>query len=124
MLPVLTSGLHNSSAIHQHTSSVSLGSHQKNDDGHLIIDAEQHRLAKTFFAISMYFAWGALLWSWRHCARLASSFFFFEDEIIGILMHPHRQEYPEDVYWLLLQGIRERFWDLRHKFFVVVTQDE
>jgi hypothetical protein len=50
--------------------------------------------------------------------------FFFEDQIIGILMHPHRQEYPEDVYWFLLQGIRERFWDWRHQFFVVVTQDE
>jgi hypothetical protein len=49
---------------------------------------------------------------------------FFEDEIIGILMHPHRQEYPEDVYWFLLRGIRERFWDWRHQFFVVVTQDE
>ena len=49
---------------------------------------------------------------------------FFDDEIIGVLMHPHRQEHPEDVYWFLLRGIRERFWDWRHQFWVVVTQDE
>jgi hypothetical protein len=49
---------------------------------------------------------------------------FFDDEIIGEIMHPHREEYPEDVYWFLLRGIRERFWDWRHKFWVVVTKDE
>lgn len=49
---------------------------------------------------------------------------FFDDEIIGDIMHPHRQEYPEDVYWFLLRGIRERFWNWRHRFLVVVTEDE
>ncbi|KAI4690266.1 hypothetical protein J4E81_007418 [Alternaria sp. BMP 2799] len=47
---------------------------------------------------------------------------FFDDEIIGELMHPHRDEYPDDVYWFLLRGIRERFWDWRHRF-MVVTDD-
>jgi hypothetical protein len=44
---------------------------------------------------------------------------FFDDEIIGHLMHPHRAQYPNDVYWFLLRGIRERFWDWRHQFIVV-----
>lgn len=44
---------------------------------------------------------------------------FFDDEIIGEIMHPHRKDYPDDVYWFLLRGIRERFWDWRHQFIVV-----
>lgn len=49
---------------------------------------------------------------------------FFDDEIIGNLMHPHRQEHPEDVYWFLLRGLRERFWDWRHQFVVVTVQED
>jgi len=49
---------------------------------------------------------------------------FFDDEIIGDIMHPNRKEHPEDVYWFLLRGVRERFWDWRHQFMVVVTKDE
>ncbi|KAF1837628.1 hypothetical protein BDW02DRAFT_518382 [Decorospora gaudefroyi] len=48
---------------------------------------------------------------------------FFDDEIIGDIMHPHRHQYPEGVYWFLLQGVRERFWDWRHQFVVAVDQD-
>lgn len=46
---------------------------------------------------------------------------FFDDEIIGEMMHPYRKEYPEDVYWFLLRGIRERFWDWRHQLIVVTV---
>lgn len=49
---------------------------------------------------------------------------FFDDEIIGEMMHPHRKEYPEDVYYFLLRGIRERFWDWRHQFIVVTLQND
>lgn len=49
---------------------------------------------------------------------------FFDDEIIGEIMHPYRKEHPEDVYRFLLRGIRERFWDWRHQFWVVVAKDE
>lgn len=49
---------------------------------------------------------------------------FFDDEIIGDLMHPNRKEHPEDVYWFLLRGLRERFWDWRHQFIVVTLQEE
>jgi hypothetical protein len=48
---------------------------------------------------------------------------FFDDEIIGHIMHPHRNQYPDDVYWFLLRGIRERFWDWRHQFMVVTVQE-
>lgn len=48
---------------------------------------------------------------------------FFDDEIIGQLMHPHRKEHPEDVYWFLLRGMRERFWEWRHQFIVVTVQE-
>lgn len=48
---------------------------------------------------------------------------FFDDEIIGKMMHPHRNQYPDDVYWFLLRGIRERFWEWRHQF-IVVTRNE
>ncbi|KAF2855373.1 hypothetical protein T440DRAFT_210386 [Plenodomus tracheiphilus IPT5] len=46
---------------------------------------------------------------------------FFDDEIIGQLMHPHRKQYPEDVYWFLLRGVREHFWDWRHQHMVVIA---
>lgn len=49
---------------------------------------------------------------------------FFDDEVIGELMHPHRKEYPEDVYWFLLRGIRERFFDWRHRFIVATVQED
>lgn len=49
---------------------------------------------------------------------------FFDDEIIGQLMHPHRKKYPEDVHYFLLRGVRERFWDWRHQFMVVTATDE
>lgn len=49
---------------------------------------------------------------------------FFDDEIIGKLMHPHRDQHPEDVYWFLLRGLRERFWDWRHQFVVATVEED
>lgn len=49
---------------------------------------------------------------------------FFDDEIIGDIMHPYRREYPEHVYWFLLRGVRERYWDWRHQFMVVTITDD
>ncbi|KAF2736127.1 hypothetical protein EJ04DRAFT_433613 [Polyplosphaeria fusca] len=49
---------------------------------------------------------------------------FFDDEVIGEIMHPRRSQFPEDVYWFLLRGIRERFWDYRHQFVVVVVREQ
>ncbi|KAF2261347.1 hypothetical protein CC78DRAFT_357531 [Lojkania enalia] len=48
---------------------------------------------------------------------------FFDDEVIGEIMHPNRKEHPKDVYWFLLRGIRERFWDWRHQFVVVTVYE-
>lgn len=39
-------------------------------------------------------------------------------------MHPRRKEYPDDVYYFLLRGIRERFWDWQHQFMVVTVNEE
>lgn len=44
---------------------------------------------------------------------------FFDDEIIGQMMHPYRNQFPDHVYWFLLRGIRERYWDWCHQFIVV-----
>lgn len=38
-------------------------------------------------------------------------------------MHPHRKEYPEDLYWHLLRGVQARFWDWRHQLIVVTVDD-
>jgi hypothetical protein len=48
---------------------------------------------------------------------------FFDDELIGDIMHPRRKQYPQDIYWFLLRGVRERFWDWRHQFVVVTVKD-
>ena len=48
---------------------------------------------------------------------------FFDDELIGDIMHPNRKEYPQDIYWFLLRGIRERFWDWRHQFVIVTAKN-
>lgn len=39
-------------------------------------------------------------------------------------MHPNRKEYPEDVYYFLLRGVRERYFDWRHQFIVAVVKDD
>ncbi|KAL6705997.1 hypothetical protein ACN47E_006099 [Coniothyrium glycines] len=49
---------------------------------------------------------------------------FFDDEIIGHLMHPYREEYPEDLYWFLLRGNREQYWNQRHQFVVVTVNED
>jgi hypothetical protein len=49
---------------------------------------------------------------------------FFDDEIIGQLMHPHRKQYPKDVYWFLLRGNREHYWDWKHRYIVVTVDDK
>jgi len=48
---------------------------------------------------------------------------FFDDVVIGEIMHPYRQEHPEDVYYFLLRGTRERYFDWTHRF-VVATVGE
>ena len=48
---------------------------------------------------------------------------FFDDVVIGEIMHPYRQKHPEDVYYFLLRGVRERYFDWTHQF-VVATVGE
>ncbi|KAH6962439.1 hypothetical protein BKA56DRAFT_597753 [Ilyonectria sp. MPI-CAGE-AT-0026] len=49
---------------------------------------------------------------------------FWEDNIFGQLIHPHRNEYPDDVdlYWL--RRARVNFWDYRWRWLVAVGKDE
>jgi hypothetical protein len=49
---------------------------------------------------------------------------FFEDVVIGQIMHPRRKEYPEDVYYFLLRGVRERYFDWTHQFIVATVDGE
>jgi hypothetical protein len=49
---------------------------------------------------------------------------FWEDNLFGDLIHPHRKMYPNDVdlYWL--RRARVNFWDYRWKWLVAVSKDE
>lgn len=49
---------------------------------------------------------------------------FWEDNLFGELIHPHRNEHPDDVdlYWL--RQARVNFWDYRWKWLVAVTKDD
>ncbi|KAF3352579.1 hypothetical protein VDGD_08283 [Verticillium dahliae] len=48
---------------------------------------------------------------------------FWEDNLFGELIHPHRDEHPDDVdlYWL--RRARVNFWDFRWKWLVATTKD-
>ncbi|KAJ4022890.1 hypothetical protein NW752_003345 [Fusarium irregulare] len=48
---------------------------------------------------------------------------FWKDELFGDLIHPHREQYPEDVdlYWL--RRARVVFWDYRWRLIVAVSKD-
>lgn len=49
---------------------------------------------------------------------------FWEDNLFGQLIHPHRNEHPDDVdlYWL--RRARVNFWDYRWRWLVAVGKDE
>ncbi|KAM0186756.1 hypothetical protein ACHAPQ_009377 [Fusarium lateritium] len=49
---------------------------------------------------------------------------FWEDNLFGDLIHPHRDQYPNDVdlYWL--RRARVNFWDYRWTWLVAVCKDE
>ncbi|KAL6856419.1 acyl-CoA N-acyltransferase [Trichoderma novae-zelandiae] len=49
---------------------------------------------------------------------------FWDDNLFGDLIHPHRKEYPDDVdlYWL--RRARVSFWNNRWRFIVAVDRDE
>ncbi|KAM0453173.1 hypothetical protein ACHAPV_009129 [Trichoderma viride] len=49
---------------------------------------------------------------------------FWEDNLFGQLIHPHRNEYPDDVdlYWL--RRARVNFWDPRRRWLVATEKDK
>ncbi|KAL7758360.1 hypothetical protein ACKLNR_012887 [Fusarium oxysporum f. sp. zingiberi] len=49
---------------------------------------------------------------------------FWKDNIFGELIHPHRNEYPNDVHLYWLRRARVNFWDYRWRWLVAVAKDE
>jgi hypothetical protein len=49
---------------------------------------------------------------------------FWNDNLFGDLIHPHREEYPDDadLYWL--RRARVNFWDYRWRWIVAVAKDD
>ncbi|KAH9903777.1 acyl-CoA N-acyltransferase [Xylariomycetidae sp. FL2044] len=47
---------------------------------------------------------------------------FWDDNLFGDLIHPHREQYPRDsdLYWL--RRLRVNFWDYRSRFLVAVEE--
>ena len=49
---------------------------------------------------------------------------FYDDEMMGVLMHPHRQRYPEDYHRYWENKVREWYWDYRHQLIVTYAMGE
>lgn len=49
---------------------------------------------------------------------------FWEDNLFGDLIHPHRKTYPDDTYLYWLRRARVNFWDYRWKWLAAVSKDE
>ena len=43
---------------------------------------------------------------------------FWDEEVVGGLMHPYRHEYPQDYADFWKRRVLENYWDYRHKFMV------
>jgi hypothetical protein len=49
---------------------------------------------------------------------------FFDEDLFGRTMHPHRNEFPDDVALYWLQHIRTSWCDWRNRAIVAVTHDQ
>lgn len=49
---------------------------------------------------------------------------FFDDPLFGDLIHPHRDQYPQDVDLWHLRRLRVNYWNYRWKWLVAVERDE
>lgn len=49
---------------------------------------------------------------------------FSDDNLFGALIHPHREEHPNDadIYWL--RRARVNFWDYRWKWLVAIDKNK
>jgi hypothetical protein len=45
---------------------------------------------------------------------------FWNDNLIGDLIHPHRKQYPQDMHLFWLRQARVNFWDPRYRWIVAV----
>lgn len=49
---------------------------------------------------------------------------FWDDNLFGEYIHPHRQQFPNDIDLYFLRRARVNFWDWRFKFLVAVAKNE
>ncbi|KAH8668614.1 acyl-CoA N-acyltransferase [Xylariales sp. PMI_506] len=63
---------------------------------------------------------------WSDLPRMAHilALAFWDDNVVGDIIHPHRQEFPEDfdAYWL--RRLHCAFWDYRTRLLVAVDREE
>jgi len=43
---------------------------------------------------------------------------FHDEEVVGPVLHPHRQQYPEDYLAFWTRKIREQYWDYGTMFMI------
>jgi hypothetical protein len=48
---------------------------------------------------------------------------FLDEELFGVLMHPHRYEYPDDFAGFFLRSFQMHWYDYNRKFLVSVDSD-
>ncbi|OAA61559.1 Acyl-CoA N-acyltransferase [Cordyceps fumosorosea ARSEF 2679] len=48
---------------------------------------------------------------------------FWDDNLFGEHIHPHRSQYPDDMYLYWLRRARVNFWDYRYRFLVAVRRE-
>lgn len=48
---------------------------------------------------------------------------FFDEDLFGRVMHPHRHEYPNDPALFWHQFLLDHWFDWRNKAFVAITRD-
>ncbi|KAF2502797.1 hypothetical protein BU16DRAFT_19241 [Lophium mytilinum] len=49
---------------------------------------------------------------------------FFNEDLFGRVMHPHRDKYPDDVNLFWLRHLREKWWDWNNEILVATVSDD
>lgn len=46
---------------------------------------------------------------------------FYEEEMMGVFMHPHRHQYPQDYHRYWANKVTEWYWDYSHQLVITYT---
>lgn len=49
---------------------------------------------------------------------------FYDEEVVGVLLHPYREQYPQDYVAAWRRGCREKYWDVSTVFLVSYEVDQ